>query len=106
MSLFDGMTGILSDVFGVPVTHFPAVGGSVTVPAIFREEPVAVLDDGGREILTVAATLRIAADRASGIARGDRVAPGNGKTYRVMNRTVSGSPAADGFAIFQLEEMD
>lgn len=103
MSLFDGMAGLLNDVFGSPVTLFPTVGGLATIQAVFREEPINVLGEDGREVLVVAPTLRVPADVAGRLARGDRVEPEAGRRFRILNRIHTGSPAVDRFVIFQLE---
>jgi hypothetical protein len=102
-SVFDGMAGILAEVFGSKVVHTPAGGGSVQVTAVFREENIAVSDDNGREILGVLPILRVPRPAAGTISRGDVIAPGNGKTYRVVAPQISGSPASDAFTVFELE---
>lgn len=101
-SLFDGLSGLLNDVFGGPVTWLPRSGREVTIQAIFREEPVTVAGDDGRNVLIVAPTLSVPQDGAVDMARGDRVEVG-GRDYRILNRIASASPASDRFVVFQLE---
>ncbi|UWQ59962.1 hypothetical protein K3722_07480 [Leisingera caerulea] len=103
-SFFDGMAGLLTGVFGGSVTHTPPGGGASVIDAVFREEPVTVTGDDGRDVLIMAPTLKVPADHAAGIVRESEIAPGNGKTYRVLNGQSGGSPAVDAFMIFELEE--
>lgn len=103
-SIFDGVAGILNDMFGASVTITPAAGVPVNVQAIFREEPVVIGGGEGGDVLGVMPTLKVQSAGAAGLATGDTVDPGNGKIYRIVNSSVSGSPAADRFIIFELEE--
>lgn len=103
-TLFNGLAGILNDVFGGPVSHRPQGGAAVAIQAVFREEPISVQDEDGAEVLIVAPTLQVQKPVAETITRKDLIVPGNGKSYRVMNRHPNGSPAADAFVVFELEE--
>jgi hypothetical protein len=105
MSLFDGMAGILNDVFGAPVTHTPAGGSPVTLQAIFRREPITTVDREGFEALVVSPTLQVPLPQANDVQRGDTVVPGDGQPYRIINRHPSGSPAGDAFVVFELERI-
>lgn len=105
MSVFDGLAGVLNGMFGATVSHTPQGQAAVDIEAVFREEPIAVTDDDGRDVLIVAPTLRVQKPTADTIAAKDTIAPGNGRTYRVVNRHPNGSPAADAFVIFELEEI-
>lgn len=105
MSIFNGMTGILTDVFGGSVMHLPALGQGTTIQAVFREGPVRMLDEDGREILSVLPTLKVERSVAASLKRLDHIEPGNGKTYSVLNGLPKGSPASDAFVIFELEEV-
>lgn len=104
-SYFDGLAGLLTGVFGGSVSHTPPGGSAVVIDAVFREEPVTVPGDDGRDVLILSPTLKVPADHAAGIVRGSGIAPGNGKTYEVLNGQPGGSPAADAFIIFELEEV-
>lgn len=104
MSIFDGLSGLLADTFGGPVEHF--VSGSSTpvlITGVFRNRPIAVPDDEGREVLVEVPMLKVRQPVAATIARGDRIVPANGKTYRVVTDHDSGSPAEDAFVNFALE---
>lgn len=101
--IFDGVAGLLNDVFGGPVTHRPKGGISLQRHWIFREPQAEVEGDDGHVALDVAPHLRIPKPEAALVSIGDQVMPGNGKTYRVVNRWPGGSPAADAFVIFGLE---
>ncbi len=102
MSLFDGMTGLLNDVFGGPVLYLPISGRERTIRAIFREVPVTIAGEDGRDVLIVAPTLSVPQDAADLMQRKDRVEVG-GAIYWVLNRIPSASPAGDRFVTFQLE---
>ena len=107
MSLFDGMASALNDTFGAGVVITPLAGGSpVSLKAMFRAEPVTLSGEHGQDILGVLPTLRVPATLAAMITTGDQVEPGNGKTYRIVNRLPSGSPATDAFQVFELEEIE
>lgn len=101
--IFDGITGLLVGVFGGSVTWTPTGGSATEIDAVFREEPVRVPDEDGGEILIEFPTLRVQKPVANGLARGDLIAPGNGKTYTIGAPHGTGSPAADAFVVFELE---
>lgn len=102
-SLFDGVAGLLNDVFGGPVMHVPKAGPSVSRHWIFREPQAEVEGEDGHVALDIAPHLRVPQTEAALVSIGDQVMPGNGKTYRIFNRWPSGSPASDAFVIFGLE---
>ena len=101
--IFDGMAGLLNDVFGDPVTHLPRSGVERVVQGIFRAPPIDLLGEDGRTVLDTGPRLRVPKPAADGIAVGDMIRPASGPLYRVINPTPGGSPAADAFVIFQLE---
>lgn len=105
MALFNGMAGILADVFGGQVVYTPAGGVSRPVQSIFREQPIEAQDQDGHPVLITAPTWRVRNDLVPEIARGDRIAPGNGKLYAIHNVTPSGSTAADANLICELERV-
>ncbi len=101
--IFDGLAGLLSDVFGGPVTHTPAGGADRAICGIFRAGPVDLVGDDGRTVLDVAPTLRVTSPTGTSIAVGDTIRPAGGALYRVLNRVPGGSPASDAFIVFDLE---
>ncbi|TQS74024.1 hypothetical protein ERN12_05955 [Rhodobacteraceae bacterium] len=103
MGVFEGMAGVLSDVLGAPVRYLPATGRPRDIQSIFREEPVTVTGDDGRDVLIVAPSWRVSRDLVAELARGDLVQPGNGRTYKVVNHMPTGSPACDGLLLCELE---
>lgn len=103
--LLDGMAGVLSDMFGAPVSHTPAGGSAVQITGVFRQEQVRIADETLGEYLDMRPLLRVLPDVAAGISRGDTIAPGDGQTYKVLARQPSGSPALDAFVIFELERI-
>jgi hypothetical protein len=105
-AVFDGMAGVFNTVFGAPVLHTASGASAVEVQAIFREEPVEVLDDQGHTVLTIGPTLAVQKPTDQTIQFDDLINPGNGKLYRVENSIGNGSPASDAFVIFDLGEVD
>lgn len=104
--IFDGMTTIVAAVLGGPVTVYPGGGAATTIQAVFRAQPEVEENDydPGSVIVTVS-TLRVLAEDAATLVKGDRIEPGNGKAYELSDPIPSGSPAADAFVLFQLTEI-
>jgi hypothetical protein len=100
--VFDGMAGALNRVFGAPVSVRTALSGTRLVQGVFRKEPIEVAQEDGGTILISAPTLRVPQDIAGCIERGS-IVEAEGARYVVLNRLVSGSPAADRFVMFELE---
>lgn len=103
-SLFDGMSGILSGMFGAPVAVQPVTGAPYTVQGVFRLTPIEVATEEGFAVLERRPTLQVQRDLAR-FARGDLVTPSiaGGAQYRVANAAPNVSPAADGFVLYELE---
>lgn len=101
-TLFDGMAGALSDVFGAPVVLTYPDGTLQTVQAVLRSEPLEIPGEAGT-VWIEEPTLRIRRDLAPNIARGVVATNAGGTSYRVESRITSGSPALDGFFICTLE---
>ena len=104
-TVFDGMTGVLNAVFGAPVTilgDFPQV-----VQAIFREMPYEQEIGDGRTIVEVTPTVQIRKSDIASLSKGDVVAPAAtpGRSFTVLKPIPSGSPAADAFITWVLEEV-
>jgi len=108
VSLFDGIAGVLTGVFGAPVLYTPAEGVPITVEARFRSQPIEVPDTDGNTVIILSPTLRVSRTVLPDIARGDLVQPEgeHGPIYRVLNRLPSGSPADDAFIVCELEEAE
>ena len=109
MSLFDGMSDILTGVHGAPVTHIDGADVETTIQAIFREEPDEAPDDRGNDVLTLRPYLAVARDIAAGFVTGpeagDRIALSNIRQFRLLAAQSGGSPASDGLVYFDLEEI-
>lgn len=103
--LFDGMGGMVADVFGSQITYVPEIGASSTIISVFRETPVEVLSGDGVPIIVTRPTWAVPADRAAGVTGGGHILAPNGRRYRVQNKWPSGSPAADATVIYALEEL-
>lgn len=104
--LFDGMSKILADALGKPdILYVPKAGGARHVAGVFREAPTEAIDRDGHAVLITAPTWRVQRHLVPDIARGDRIEPGNGKSYAILNHEPSGSPAQDAFLICELERI-
>lgn len=105
MGLFDGLTGILADVFGDTVTLTPVSGPALTLTAVLRLEPIEVPAAEGGSVLLHTPTLRVRLTDAPNIGHGDLVnaATDPSVTYAVVNIWPSRSPAADRFVVCELE---
>ena len=102
-SPFDGMNGIIAATLGDLVTIFPGGGGARNVQGIFRETPLETGDTFGEGgFWTSAPSLKLMAHDAAGLLAGDRV-QADGRDWRVLSNTPSGSPAADRFRLIELE---
>ncbi|RWR55084.1 hypothetical protein EOW66_02140 [Sinirhodobacter huangdaonensis] len=106
MSIFDGMAGVLSDMLGSPVTYMPRGGGSRQIGSIFRRHPTEDVDRDGHAVLVMAPTWRVRSDLAPEVQRGDRIAPGDGRIYEILNAQPSGSPAVDAHLVCELYEVE
>ena len=102
-SVFDGMTGILADVFGAPVIWHPANGSDTVIQSIFRESPIVVDGADGQIVRIEAPSWRVARDLAPTVARGDQITIADGRSFRVMVVHNTGSPAQDAFFICELQ---
>lgn len=105
MSIFDGVAGVLNDVFGSPVTITPAGGAAYEITAIFRIEDDVIADGEGGAIVGDVPRLSVQAPASDALKKGDLVAPGDGTIYRLGARHATGSPAPDRFTKFDLEEV-
>ena len=103
MSIFDGMAGILNDVFGAPVVIHPGGGNGRSIQAVVRREPVEVATDEGEAVLSLRPTLKALKGEVSDLVDGDRVVA-EGETYSVSYRIPNGPPAADRFETFVLQK--
>ena len=102
--LFDGVTGLLADTFGVPVTWSPPDAGPVIVQSIFRRVPVEVEGVNGEAVLGMTPIWRVRrGDLPRAPRRDDRISPGDGQTYRITAVQEGGSPAGDRLITCELE---
>lgn len=101
-SLFDGVTGLLADVFGDPVIFAPKVGAPRPIQSIFRETPVDLVDADGHPVRSVGPTWQVQRDLVPEVAKNDRIILGDGRIYEIQARWPSGSPATDAFLICDL----
>jgi hypothetical protein len=104
-SIFDGISGMLSATFGAQVEYQPQGGSPRAIQSVFRNMPIEVAGSDGHPILTTAATWRVHASLVPELRRGDRILPGDGKTYAILNIHPTGSPAADAAVICELERI-
>ena len=106
MSIFDGMTGILSGVLGGMVTYSPAGGTGRDLRSIFREAPIEVEGADGQIVRIEAPTWRVGRDLALEVRRGDQITVPDGRTFTVMVLHPTGSPASDAYLICELQIVD
>lgn len=102
--LFGGVTGLLTGVFGAPVTYTPKNGSPRQVNAIFRAAPLDLVDEAGVPVRSITPILRVRRSDLPGIARGDRVTVPDGRIFMVQAVWPSGSPADDAFHVCDLIE--
>jgi hypothetical protein len=107
MSVFDGMSGALSNVFGAPVTITPTAGAPVDVRGILRESPLDVRDDSGRTHVTDVITLQVRKPIPAAMAKGSMVtaAAFPGQSFLILGVYPDRSPAADAFMVAELERV-
>lgn len=105
-SLFDGVAGLMSDVFGSPVTLTPQTGSPRTIRAVVRSAPVELVAPDGHAMMDVQPEMRVTADVASTIRGGDSITTATGRKYRIVASQPSGSPAADAMVIYALEAIE
>lgn len=101
--LFDGLPGLLNEVFGSPVTWGPQGGTPVTLRATLRQTPVAVAAGDGGSVLVSDAVLRVPRDAAGGMRAGDLITLPSGQSWRIESRIPGGGPGIDHFVDFTLE---
>lgn len=104
-SVFDGMTGVLADVFGAPVTISGSV--SATVAGLFREAVLEQEGADGRVFFGVTPSVKLRKGTVAALVKGDVVAPSvaPGRSFTVLQAFPSGSPADDAFVVYALEEV-
>lgn len=105
-TIFDGLASTINGVLGGSVTVLPGgIAPSYELRAMFRRDPVSVLGAEGSELVALRPLLHVPLDLAGDLRRGDVIQPGDGKSYKILSRDVTGSPASDAFQIFELEEV-
>lgn len=103
-SVFDGMSGVLNDVFGAPLTVTLVAGGGVDVRGILRDREIEVAGEDGEPVVTVQPTLRIPrSDFTDQMGEDDTVEQG-ARRYRVLYRVPPESPADDRLETFVLRK--
>lgn len=89
--------------FGGTVQVVPPTGDAFEVFGIFRETPIEVADGDGVDVLIVSPTLALPRPEYELVPAAAQIRPGNGSSYRILNRITEGSPAADGMILIELE---
>lgn len=103
-SVFDGLSGVINATFGslIPWTQY---GATSYVQSVFRESPISVATEDGHSVLITAPTWRVQRPAADEVQTGDTIEPVFGRSFTILNKIGSGSPASDAFVIFELEEV-
>lgn len=104
MSVFNGMTGVLTAVFGASGTITPPSGAPVTITAIVREVQDFVSDGDQRLHRLPMYLLHVRKPVPAALVRGATVS-GFGRTeqFKVLDVYPDRSPASDAFMIAELE---
>lgn len=105
MPLFDGLTGVLDATFGAPVTITPPAGPPWTGVGQFRENPREVMGQDGMVHVIDTPTLQIRRPLPEAAVRRAIVEPSErpGETWRINDIYRDRSPAADAYAVLELE---
>lgn len=105
MSIFDGLSGVLNATFGAPVTITPPAGAPWTGEGMFRDSPVEDIAALGRPYGTNIYTLQIPRPLPDAAVNGATVEPSirPGESFVIIGIYHDRSPAADAFAIIELE---
>jgi hypothetical protein len=100
---FDGISGLLNDVFGDPVRVMRTGGDVETIQAVFRRDPIEVAGHDGLPVLILSPTLKV--PETTKLSRGDVVEPSiaPGERFVVQNGEPSPSPSADRLVVYELE---
>jgi len=101
-ALFDGMAGVLNDVFGASVTIYPSGGLGTKIQGVIRDREVEVADEDGEPVLATMTTLRALRADVLTLGAGDMIVAAIG-SHRVLYRVPPESPADDRFETFVLE---
>lgn len=104
-SLFDGVSGLINDVFGAPLTYTPKFGLPREIRAIFRGSPVDLVDADGIRVRDLGPTLRLRRGDAPDIGRGDQITLSDGRRFEVDAVWPYRAPASDGFLVCDLTEV-
>lgn len=101
-SVFDGMTGLLAEVFGSMIAYVPNGGASRDIQSIFREAPIEVTGADGQEVLIEAPSWRVARHLVPELKRDDHIVVPDGRRFRVRTVYSNGSPSTDAHVICEL----
>lgn len=105
-SLYDGLAGVLNDIFGAPVKHTTKAGVCRELRGVFRREPDEYVDDEGRAVVVVGPSLRLQKSDAANVKVGDVIEIEGGARFQVTGWRPNISPAADAFILFDLEAVE
>lgn len=103
--VFDGMAGILNNVFGAPVLYVPQTGAARSVQSIFRETPITISGPDGGDVLIVAPTWQVPRTLLIDVRRNDQIEVSGGRLFKILNQITTGSPATDAFIVYELEAL-
>ncbi|APG45691.1 MULTISPECIES: head-tail joining protein [Phaeobacter] len=100
---FDGMAGLLNELFGDPVQITRANGVVGTIQGVFRRDPIEVAGDDGFPVLIMSPTLKV--PQTIRLEFGDLVEPSiaPGARFVVKSGEPSPSPSADRMVVYELE---
>lgn len=103
-TVFDGIAGVLTAVFGASGTITPPSGPAVTLSGILRENPDWQSDGDQRDHYVPVYTLQVKKPAPPELVRGATVSGfGHPSTFRVSGVFADRSPANDAFMVAHLE---
>lgn len=104
--LFSGVSGLMNEVFGAPLTYTPKFGLPREVRAVFRSQPVDLVDGDGQRVRDLGPVLRVRRSDIPDLQRGDRITLRDGRIFEIDAVWPSGTAASDGFLMCDLTECD
>ncbi|MCB5199024.1 hypothetical protein LGQ03_07210 [Loktanella sp. TSTF-M6] len=103
-TVFDGIAGALTGIFGDSVIVEPQGQPRVTVRGMVRLERVEVSGEAGQAVVDYLPVFKVPRTVLLGLSEGDLVIAPDGRRYLVSYEDPNESPATDRFRIYILRE--
>ena len=104
-SIFDGLAGVVADVFGAPVTIAPGGASPVTIQAVLRQRQIEVAAEDGEPVIMLETVLRAPSADVATLVEGDLVTDVLGRSWRVRYRLPPDAPSLDRLEEFVLRRV-